>query len=303
MALRFLHCSDIHLLSLRGVGPHRFLNKRLTGGVNLMLKRGKHHDGALFDRMMVRASELGVDRVVITGDLSNLALEQEFEHIGAKLDAVGLPVTVIPGNHDAYTRGSARSRRFEAMLGRFMVGQWAGGQAGERAGDADSVYPFVQREGGVALVGVSTAQASLPMYAVGTVGAAQLERLDRVLARLGEEGLPRIVLIHHPVMPGVSKVRHDLLDIEAFGELIARRGAELILHGHEHVMIEGSIPGPSGPVPVHGISSGTNLSRHPGREAAFSVYSWSEGSFSREIHRWDGADFRLDAAAGVPAAS
>ena len=52
MPLRFLHCSDIHLLSLRGVGPHRFLNKRLTGGVNLMLKRGKHHDEALFDRIV-----------------------------------------------------------------------------------------------------------------------------------------------------------------------------------------------------------------------------------------------------------
>lgn len=288
MPLRFLHCSDIHLLNLRGVGARRFLNKRLTGGVNLMLKRGKHHDGALFDRLSTLARELEVDRVVITGDLSNLALEQEFEHINAKLDAIGRPVTVIPGNHDAYTRGAERARRFETILGHFMHG--------ERAGDGhEQFYPFVQRHGEVALIGVSTAQASLPLYAVGTVGTAQLARLDQVLAQLGEEGLTRIVLIHHPVMPGVALRRHDLLDIEAFGKVIARRGAELILHGHEHRAIDGTIPGPKGHVPVHGISSATNLSRHPGREASFSIYdvtsSVSGAEILRTVYLWNGHDF------------
>ncbi|NVB41359.1 metallophosphoesterase [Pseudenhygromyxa sp. WMMC2535] len=285
MALRFLHCSDIHLLSLRGVGPHRFLNKRLTGGVNLMLKRGKHHSEALFDRTVERAHELGVDRLVITGDLSNLALEREFEHIGEKLAGAGLPVTVIPGNHDAYTRGAVRSRRFEAMLGQFM--------AGERLGDGDDTYyPFVQRYGEVALIGVSTAQASMPLYAVGTVGAPQLVRLAEILRALGDEGVSRIVLIHHPVMPGVALPRHNLLDLEAFGEVIAQCGAELVLHGHEHVEIAGSIPGPEGPVAVHGISSGTNLSRHPGREAAFALYEAEGGEIARTLHVWDGQDFQ-----------
>ncbi len=284
MPLRFLHCSDIHLFNLRGVGPHRFLNKRLTGGVNLMLKRGKHHDGALFDRVSEHARELEVDRVVITGDLSNLALEQEFEHIAAKLDAVGRPVTVIPGNHDTYTRGAERSHRFEAMLGQFM--------AGDREDRDDAIsYPFVQRFDEVALIGVSTAQASLPLYAVGSVGTAQLERLDRVLDRLGQEGLTRIVLIHHPVMPGVALRRHDLLDLDAFGAVIERRGAELILHGHEHRAIEGSIPGPRGPVPVHGISSATNLSQHPGRQASFSIYEVRGLDISRIVYCWNGRDF------------
>jgi 3',5'-cyclic AMP phosphodiesterase CpdA len=283
MPLRFLHCSDIHLLNLRGVGAHRFLNKRLTGGVNLMLKRGKHHDGALFDRVAEHARELEVDRVVITGDLSNLALEQEFEHIAEKLGAIGRPVTVIPGNHDTYTRGAERARRFETMLGHFMDG--------ERADDKTGFYPFVQRYGEIALVGVSTAQASLPLYAVGTVGEAQLARLDEILAQLEREGLTRIVLIHHPVMPGVSLRRHNLLDLDAFGQVIARRGAELILHGHEHRAIDGTIAGPDKPVPVHGISSATNLSRHPGREASFSVYDVERADIMRTVYRWDGQDF------------
>jgi 3',5'-cyclic AMP phosphodiesterase CpdA len=288
MPLRFLHCSDLHLFNLRGVGAHRFLNKRLTGGVNLMLKRGKHHDGALFDRVTELARELEVDRVVITGDLSNLALEQEFEHIAAKLESAGRPVTVIPGNHDAYTRGAERARRFEVMLGHFMHGDRMGD-------DHERYYPFVQRFGEVALIGVSTAQASLPLYAVGTVGAGQLARLDEILAQLEREGLMRIVLIHHPVMPGVALRRHDLLDLAAFGQVIARRGAELILHGHEHRAIEGTIAGPNEPVPVHGISSATNLSQHPGREASFSIYDVTGGSAGSDILRtvylWNGTDF------------
>ncbi len=285
MALRFLHCSDIHLLSLRGVGPHRFLNKRLTGGVNLMLKRKKHHSEALFDRVVEHAREAAVDRVVITGDLSNLALEQEFEHIVAKLDAIGIPVTVIPGNHDAYTRGSVRQRRFEQMFARFMDGE----RMGE---DPDHFYPFVQRFGDVALIGVSTAHASLPLYAVGTVGERQLSRLDQMLQGLEREGLTRVVLIHHPVMPKVAKPRHELVDLEPFGEVVARRGAELILHGHEHRAIAGTIPGLEAPVPVHGISSATNLSQYAGREAAFSVYEVEGRSIERAVHRWDGSDFR-----------
>jgi 3',5'-cyclic AMP phosphodiesterase CpdA len=285
MPLRFLHCSDIHLLSLAGVGPHRFLNKRLTGGINLMLARGRHHSERLFDRMVEHARELGLDRVVVTGDLSNLALDEEFTYIVGKLDAIGLPVTVIPGNHDAYTRAAVRKRRFEHHFTPYMQG--------ERLGDdAEQFYPFVQRHGEVALIGVSTAHASLPLYAIGTVGKAQLERLDRMLEALGRESAVRVVLIHHPVMPGVAKPRHDLTDIAAFAEVIARRGAELILHGHEHQMIEGELAGPDRPVPVHGISSATNLSQKPGRAAAFSIYEVGSTGIVRTLWRWDGADFK-----------
>ena len=41
--MRIAHFSDLHLLSLEGVGPLRFLNKRLTGYANLRLKRGSIH--------------------------------------------------------------------------------------------------------------------------------------------------------------------------------------------------------------------------------------------------------------------
>ena len=100
MSLRFLHTSDIHLLDLSGVSVWRYLNKRFTGRVNLALKRGRSHDGGLFDAMVTMGPSLGVDRLVVTGDLTNLALEPEFDLVQRTLRAAPLPTTVIPGNHD-----------------------------------------------------------------------------------------------------------------------------------------------------------------------------------------------------------
>ncbi len=281
MALRFAHCSDIHLLNLEGVRPWQFLNKRITGAVNLALKRRRAHNDALFDRIVEHAHQLDVDRLVITGDLTNLALASEFAHVAEKLDQAGLPVTVIPGNHDAYTRGSARHGRFEQYLAKYMEGERPSG----------SLYPFVQRYPGVALIGISTAVPTLPLYATGKVGTDQLTRLDQILADLGRKDVSRVVLIHHPVVDGVSSARHDLLDISAFGEVIARRGAELILHGHEHRELVGLLPGPDTEVPVHGVSSATALSQKPGREGAFRIYDIEPGSIARETFCWQGEDF------------
>ena len=157
LALRFAHISDIHLLDLQGVRPWRYLNKRLTGRINLALRRGKKHDGGLFDRATAKMVELGAERLVVTGDLTNLALQSEFALVRRKLDALPIPSTVIPGNHDTYTRGSVASERCEHYLGHHMDGERIDGHR----------YPFVQRFEGVALVGLSTGMASAPATAAG----------------------------------------------------------------------------------------------------------------------------------------
>jgi 3',5'-cyclic AMP phosphodiesterase CpdA len=283
MSLRFLHTSDIHLLDLSGVSPWRYLNKRFTGRVNLALKRGRSHDARMFQRMLELVPKLRIDRVVVTGDLTNLALEPEFELVQRTLRAAPVPTTVIPGNHDTYTRGSVRAGRFESYLSEFMEG--------ERIGRA--AYPFLQRHGNLAIIGVSTAIASLPLYAVGQVGADQLVRLGKLLDTAKAEGLRRVVLIHHPVVDGVSGARHDLLDRSAFARVIAEHGAELVLHGHEHVTIDSALRGPGGEdVPIHGISSGTSVSAKPGREACFSVYDATADTIRRELYTWNGSEFR-----------
>jgi 3',5'-cyclic AMP phosphodiesterase CpdA len=127
---------------------------------------------------------------------------------------------------------------------------------------------------------------------VGQVGADQLARLGKLLHITAGQGLRRVVLIHHPVVDGVAGVRHDLLDRSGFARVIAEHGAELVLHGHEHVTIDTVLPGPKGPVPIHGISSGTSVSAKPGKAACFSVYDATADTIRRELYTWNGSEFR-----------
>ncbi len=77
--MRIAHFSDLHLLSLEGVPAWRFLNKRLTGWVNLRLKRGHMHKASYVRAIAREIARSRIDHVVVTGDLTNLALEPEFE--------------------------------------------------------------------------------------------------------------------------------------------------------------------------------------------------------------------------------
>lgn len=279
--MRFLHTTDLHLLDLQGVRAWNYFNKRITGRLNLALNRGRKHSDVLFDAVASQLEALAVDRLVVTGDLTNLSLESEFALCSRKFEALGVPITVVPGNHDAYTPGCVRSGLFERYLRAHMEG--------ER--NPDCPYPFLWRGDGVAILGVSTAVATAPFVATGRIGPEQLETLGRMLDQAGREGRTRIVLLHHPPTPGVSKLRHDLLDLAAFGEVIARHGAELVLHGHEHRSLDTALAGPAGAVPVHGIASTTSLSTREGRRASFSVYDVGKGGIARERYEWNGDTF------------
>ena len=60
----------------------------------------------VLDRVVADMSAQQPDHVVVTGDLANIGLPQEHINALAWLKALGPPerVTVIPGNHDIYSR-------------------------------------------------------------------------------------------------------------------------------------------------------------------------------------------------------
>jgi 3',5'-cyclic AMP phosphodiesterase CpdA len=76
-----------------------------------------------------------------------------------------------------------------------------------------------------------------------------------MLERLGREGLFRIVLIHHPLTDGAVSGRKALTDRAGLRAVLARAGAELVLHGHAHTASITTVPGPQGPIPVVGAPS------------------------------------------------
>lgn len=257
---RLAHLSDPHVPPLPRPRLGELMNKRLLGYLSWQHRRKAIHRAELLNRLTEDVKSKEPDHVVVTGDLVNISLPGEFETAARWLERLGDPdrVTVVPGNHDAYvTLPFAESWR-----------HWAGYMSDEaaestaeppgRAPNGFGDFPLVRRRGPLAVVGTSSALPSAPGMATGRLGEAQVNALERQLGLLGQEGLFRVVLVHHPPLDETTKHRKRLLDSAAFRAALGRVGAELVLHGHDHRFLEAEIPGPGGPdgcVPVFGVPS------------------------------------------------
>jgi 3',5'-cyclic AMP phosphodiesterase CpdA len=217
------HFSDVHLSPIAGFTWRYWNAKRVLGYLNWQRKRRYVHFSETADRLIDDARALRTDHIAITGDLVNLGLPAEHEAALAWLRRVGPPdrVTVVPGNHDVYSR----------LHGDRGVARWAAYMGGE---EETLAFPFVRRVGPLALVGLNSAVETPPFVASGLLGARQLEITQEQLAALGEEGAIRVVLIHHPPLAEMTTPRRELRDAAHFAHLLERQGAELVIYGHNH---------------------------------------------------------------------
>jgi 3',5'-cyclic AMP phosphodiesterase CpdA len=142
---------------------------------------------------------------------------------------------------------------------------------GTLADDAPA-FPFVRRRGALALIGLSSAVATAPFLATGRLGGAQIARLAEVLARCAGEGRFRVVLIHHPPLSTPKRHLKRLVDGAELRAVLARHGAELVIHGHdhEHSLIE--LPGPQRSIPVMGVPSASAAPRGEHDAAGYNLY-------------------------------
>jgi 3',5'-cyclic AMP phosphodiesterase CpdA len=84
------------------VGP--LLGKRVFGWLSWRARRGSIHRTEVLEALLEELTAAAPDQIVITGDLTNVSLEEEFVAALDWLRRIGDPqrVTAIPGNHDAY---------------------------------------------------------------------------------------------------------------------------------------------------------------------------------------------------------
>jgi 3',5'-cyclic AMP phosphodiesterase CpdA len=256
------HVSDLHATSVEVRRVADFLGKRALGWLSWRLRRRHHHRPEALEALVADLHAAAPDHAVVTGDVTNVACEHEFEQALAWLERLGGPqrLSVIPGNHDAYA-AVARERSLDL---------WQAYLASDGAPRVE--FPAVRIRGGFAIVGLSSAHPTAPFLAQGSVGEAQLERLERRLRELSDTSLCRVVLVHHPVTEGAVSPRRALLDADRLRAVLARTGADLVLHGHGHRTLFGSIPGPEGPIPVVGARSASDASPRPEKTAQYHLY-------------------------------
>jgi 3',5'-cyclic AMP phosphodiesterase CpdA len=259
------HLSDPHLAPLPRPHLSELLSKRGLGYINWRRSRSIIHRSETLEAIRQDLAGQRPDHIAVTGDLVNIALPAEFANARAWLDRLGpaADVSVVPGNHDAYVDTAAA--QFAAL--------WAPYMAADGQDSSTPVsFPYVRRRGAVALVGLSSAVATGPLMATGRLGVPQIARAAQILDELRAAHLFRVVMIHHP--PHIPPTSHfkRLIDAAAFRDAIVGAGAELVIHGHDHVHSVAWITGRDGDVPVIGVPS-ASAAVGPGHEgAAYNLY-------------------------------
>jgi 3',5'-cyclic AMP phosphodiesterase CpdA len=261
------HLSDAHIGPVPRPRLRELMGKRATGYANWLHKRARQHDMALLARLVEDLKAQAPDHIAMTGDIVNIGLPAEIAKAEEWLRGLGDPehVSFSPGNHDAYTPGAM------PLLSK-AFSPWTTGD------DGATGFPYLRRRGGVALIGLTSGVPTAPFVASGRLGTGQLAKLAKLLEQTLAEGLARVVMLHHPPHKGGARLLRALDDAEAFEAVIARQGAELVLHGHNHQQSVHFLPGPRGRTPVVGVASASAKagSHRPG--AAYHLYEITRGA-------------------------
>jgi 3',5'-cyclic AMP phosphodiesterase CpdA len=243
---RIAHLTDPHVGPLPRPLVRELLNKRVTGWFNWHRGRQAIHDMELLAALVADIHAQEPDHIACTGDVCNIGLASEWATSKVFMEKLGSPedVSFVPGNHDAYVPGALDG--LMRAIGRYSCGD----------GRTDVTFPYLRRRGPIALVGLSSAVPTLPFVASGRMGKRQMRAAAEMLAELGRDPhCFRFVMIHHPPHVGGAQAGRNLTDAAAFEAMIARAGAELIVHGHNHIGSLAHLSGPRGPVPIVGAPS------------------------------------------------
>jgi 3',5'-cyclic AMP phosphodiesterase CpdA len=230
--IRLAHLSDIHITAPKlEWTPADWFNKRYAAWFNFRWLGRRHrfrHADEVLACLVGELRRRSPDRIIFSGDATALGFESEMRRAAEFLGVAGsgTPGLAVPGNHDYCTIPVAASGLFERYFAPWLEGQRVD----------EHTYPFAQKAGAYWLIGVNSCTGNRWAWdAAGSVGQAQLERLDRLLGTLSDG--PRILVTHYPVglASGHRERRtHGLRDLDDLVKVAAHGGICLWLHGHRH---------------------------------------------------------------------
>jgi 3',5'-cyclic AMP phosphodiesterase CpdA len=226
------HLSDLHVLA-----PKRAQGRSLELGIRFV-SFGRALDADARRRKVTRAllsaSKAGAGHVAITGDLTETGSPEQFEALAELLHDIHIDperVTLVPGNHDAYTAPDAWKRALEGPLSAFRRG------AAEGAGK-------VIEYGELALLPIDTTFHQMLTRSAGVLSPDAVRAVERRLADPLMRDRPIALLMHHPPIPHGSRAwqwMDGLMGYEPLLALLRRFPNVTVLHGHLHFAAERSV--------------------------------------------------------------
>ncbi|MCZ6711871.1 MAG: metallophosphoesterase [Gammaproteobacteria bacterium] len=222
--MRIVHISDPHLSSLENVRPSQLRGKRLLGYQSWYRRRRRQFKIETLDQVTQAIRDESANLVIVSGDLVHIGLECELLEARAWLESLGNPdeVLVAPGNHDCYHAESwpLVQRIYQPYLGV------------RNEMDPTGDYPVLRRADGVSIITASSAAPAPWWAASGTLGVDQRTRLASMLH--DERENLRILVLHHPPLPGMASFRKALTDADALMAILEDTKPQITLHGHLH---------------------------------------------------------------------
>lgn len=219
--MRLIHITDLHLTGLPDRRPSLAAGKRLLSWLSWQRRRRHRHRPEQLQTLISALRSEDPDAWAVTGDLCQTGLPQEIRAARAWIEGLDPPakILLVPGNHDAFARDSIAPLRQE----------WAPFLHVDAAAPA---WPAVRRFGDVVLIGLNSAVVTPITRATGRLGEAMRAGLAAELDRHRDRC--RVVLLHHPPLPGVAPARKALADAGPVAAVLRDHGAALVLHGHLH---------------------------------------------------------------------
>jgi Icc protein len=162
---------------------------------------------------LVKAERPAVDLLLATGDLADQGAPQAYRRLLAYLDQLTRDHFWLPGNHDDRTAMAEVADDSGRLVPELRVGRWQ----------------------------ILMLDSQVPGEVGGTLGAIELERLQRALAAATAEGLYSLVCLHHqPVPVGCAWLDEQMVaDADELFALLARHpNVRGLLWGHVHQQLD-----------------------------------------------------------------
>ena len=216
----------------------------------------------------LNAFDVPLDLVVVSGDLVDTGIAEEYAHLKRLLAPLKWPIAVIPGNHD--TRGPMR--------------QAYGDQAYAQPSGALN-HKIDVRELEIILL-----DSSVPGAPHGLLDAPSLAWLDSVLA--ASDSRPALIFLHHPpFLTGIWHMdRQNLQNADALAEIVRRHPrTRLVAAGHVHratLALFAGIPATICPAPNHAVAldiAQRNVPSFSVEPPAFHLHVWFSGAAGGDL--------------------